>query len=127
MEDEPQFTQEDLQALLATPPGSPRPDVTVTRIGDREIEQPESLISRQIKGDPSAIAMKEPGQPGGRTASPDFLTQEDLVALGHVPDSAGANAAEVAKQYARGTAAGLLETGPAISGAIFGGRMGLGA
>jgi hypothetical protein len=124
MEDEPQFTQEDLQALLATPPGSPRPDVTVTRIGDREIEQPESLISRQIQGDPSAIAMKEPGRPGGRTASPDSLSQEDLAAFGHVPDSAGANTADAAKQYARGTAAGLLETGPAISGAIFGGRMG---
>jgi len=51
------------------------------------------------------------------------LSQEDLASLGHTPDSAGADAADASKQYARGTMAGILETGPAVSGAIYGSRL----
>jgi len=94
MEDEPQFTQEDLQALLSAPPG------------------PRTTAPAQ---QPVTVSIGAPLQEG--------LSQEDLAALGHSPDSAGAEASEAAKQYARGTAAGLLETGPAIGGAIYASRL----
>jgi len=98
MEDEPQFTQGDLQALLSTPQG-PRP------------------VAPPAAGAPSAPVTVNIGTPE------QGLSQEDLVGLGHTPDSAGADAADASKQYARGTMAGLLETGPAVSGAIYGSRL----
>jgi hypothetical protein len=93
MEDEPQFTQEDLQALLATP-GGPRPT-----------------------GQPAAATTPN------LTSSPEQgLSQEDLVGLGHTPDPSGVGAEEAARQYGRGTIAGAIETAPAVAGALYGAR-----
>ena len=69
MEDEPQFTQEDLQALLSTPQG-PRP------------------VAPPAAGTPSTPVTVNIGTPE------QGLSQEDLVGLGHTPDSAGADAAD---------------------------------
>lgn len=95
MEDDPQFTQEDLQALLSKPSKQQPPGAAPTEAAS-----------------PVTVTLGPPAQ--------QALSQEDLSGLGHVPDSSAADFTEASKQYARGTAAGVLETGPAVSGAIYG-------
>lgn len=96
------------------------PDVTVTRIGDRVIEQPDE---QDELAELNALS-----RPADDTQAPSVteLTPEEELELGEVSTVAPAEAmvspADASQQYARGSAAGVLETAPAVAGAIYGSR-----
>lgn len=101
---DPAFTQEDLYKL--TQPKEPP-----------TTDQPAAPVPLAKKDSAVGTAAMNVGSLGG-----EGLSQEDLAAFGHNPDT-DTTASDIFREYAKGAVAGGIETAPAISGAIYGSRL----